>query len=337
MPKLNLKLFHDEEYEFEQTRRPKRRPGAKPVRKPGVASELTEQKDVIDTYKFSYRASRHERLWIIDSLSGFYEQQWFSDVLRLVKGGKEASVYQCLGSAATGDRYLAAKIYRPRQFRHLRKDHLYREGRANLDADGNPITEDGMLNAIRKRSAYGLQLAHTSWLAHEYNALQVLHAAGGDVPAPYAASDNCILMEYVGGDNLAAPALIEIELEPDEAQPLFARVLKNIELMLAKDLVHADLSAYNILYWQGEIKLIDFPQVIHPDRNSNAYQIFARDVSRVCEYFARLGVPSKPRRIAAELWTAFNRRLHPDVHPALLDDQDERDRAYWDKLVDERG
>jgi len=338
MPKLNLNLFLDDEYEYNEARQRKRRTKASHTPKrprQQIMAELAAQQDVMETYKFTYRASRHERAWILDSLGDFYEQQWFSDVLRLVKGGKEATVYQCLGNAQTGGRLLAAKIYRPRMFRNLRKDHLYREGRANLDADGNEITEDGMLNAIRKRSTYGLHLAHTSWLAHEYKALQVLHAAGGDVPAPYASDDNCILMEYIGGDDLAAPTLSEIELEREEARSLFAQVLKNIELMLANNLVHADLSAYNILYWQGEIWLIDFPQAINPDQNRNAYQIFERDVTRVCDYFARQGVPSRPRKIAADLWTAYNRRLGPDIHPALLDDQDEQDRAYWDKLLEE--
>jgi len=338
MPKINLKLHLDDEYEYEAHRSSKMRAKPKPKRTPPEAmAEIAAQKDVLDRYEFTYRASRHERGWMLASLSDFYDQQWFSDVLRLVKGGKEATVYQCLGNATTGARYLAAKIYRPRMFRSLSKDHLYREGRANLDSDGNSITEDGMLNAIRKRSSYGLQLSHTSWLAYEYKALQVLHAAGADVPAPYASDNNCILMEYVGGEDLAAPTLNEVELERDEARRLFRRVLRNIELMLAKDLVHADLSAYNILYWEGEIKLIDFPQAINPDQNRNAYQIFERDLIRVCEYFARQGVPSRPRAIAAEMWTSFNRRLHPEVHPALLDDQDERDRRYWDKLSGERG
>ena len=31
--------------------------------------------------------------------------------------------------------------------------------------------------------------------------------------------------------------------------------------------VHGDLSPHNILYWQGEAKLIDFPQVSDPRFN----------------------------------------------------------------------
>ena len=106
----------------------------------------------------------------------------------------------------------------------------------------------------------------------------------------------------------------------------------NIDLMLANDLVHGDLSAYNILYWDDQITLIDFPQAINPHANRNAYSIFERDVQRVCEYFASQGIKSNPRRLAADLWTAHGHRLGPDVHPGLLDADDEGDRAYWRRI-----
>ncbi len=54
--------------------------------------------------------------------------------------------------------------------------------------------------------------------------------------------------------------------------------------MLANNVVHGDLSAYNILYWQGDIRIIDFPQAVNPYKNPNAYRIFERDVERICQY-----------------------------------------------------
>lgn len=123
--------------------------------------------------------------------------------------------------------------------------------------------------------------------------------------------------------------LNSLSLETAEAAPLFERVLHNIELMLAHGRVHADLSAYNILYWEGEITLIDFPQAISPVENRNAYRIFERDVTRICEYFSRQGVRRDPRRLAASLWTAFRYPLRPEIHPSLLDAEDEKDRAFW--------
>jgi RIO kinase 1 len=87
--------------------------------------------------------------------------------------------------------------------------------------------------------------------------------------------------------------------------------------------VHGDLSAYNILYWEGQISLIDFPQAIDPEANRNAYRIFARDVARICEYFTRQGVSTNAGRLASDLWTAYGYPLQPEVDPRLLKDEDE--------------
>lgn len=301
-----------------------------------ILAELIDQDDSIKEVEFTYTGSRHEREWIVNSLGNLYEAQWFDDVLRQIKGGKEASVYQCLGNATTGANYIAAKIYRPRRFRNLKNDHLYREGRERLDADGHMILDGGMQHAMNKRTEYGLQLLHTSWIEHEYQSMRILHAAGADVPVPYARGDNAILMAYIGGPDMAAPTLNTIDLAQEEAQVLFLRVLKNIDLMLSVDRVHGDLSAYNVLYWEGEMTIIDFPQAISPHTNRNAYMVFERDVARVCEYFALQGVRSDARRIAADLWTAHHHRMSPsDVNLALLDPEDQDDLAYWEKYLKE--
>ncbi|HZW04195.1 MAG TPA: RIO1 family regulatory kinase/ATPase, partial [Anaerolineaceae bacterium] len=196
---------------------------------PPAAQAVTNE---TDEFHFTYRAARHEAEWLLGSLGNFYDQQWFDDVVRVVKGGKEASVYQCLGNATTGERYVAAKVYRPRKFRNLKNDQLYREGRYDLDANGHLVTDDGMLHAMRKKTAYGMELLHTSWIEHEVHTMKLLRAAGGDVPAVFASGNNAILMSYIGDDELGAPTLHEVDLEQHEARALFDRVLWNIELML---------------------------------------------------------------------------------------------------------
>jgi len=330
MPRLNPNLFLDEDYEVYADRHElaKSRSHPQPKRPP---DEVASQADGIESAQFTYNASRHERLWIMSSLRNFYDLQWLTDVLRLVKGGKEASIYLCQAGSSVAAPDLAAKIYRPRMFRSLKNDHLYREGRADLDADGTVILDDGKLHAMQKRTSFGQDLLHTSWIEHEFKTLELLHQAGVDVPVPYAAGDNAILMEYVGGKELAAPGLNSVELDLPEACRLFQRVLRDIELMLAHDRVHGDLSAYNILYWDGKIKLIDFPQAVSPRENHNAYRIFVRDVSRVCEYFMAQGVRCSPRKIARDLWTSYRLPLAPEVDPRWLDDQNEADLAYWKK------
>lgn len=320
-------------------KKPLRKGKLMPAREPITQPEplILPDADSLSEKELTYNASRHERGWIIDSLSDFYDQQWFSDILRLIKGGKEASVYLCKTKTAIEAPLLAAKVYRPRRFRNLKKDHIYREGRDSLDENGNPIRNAGMLHAIRKKTDYGKQLNHTAWIEYEYRTLQVLHAAGADVPIPFTRGNNAILMSYIGDEELAAPTLQEVHLSQAEARRVFQRALHNIELMLDHNLIHGDLSAFNILYWQGEITLIDFPQVIHPEQNVNAYWIFLRDLTRLCEYFANYEIHRDPKRLATSLWKGHGHPIEPLADPAYLDADRQEDRQYWTQMSEESG
>jgi len=292
-------------------------------------SFINAQDDSRGTFEFSYKASRFEGGWLLDSLGEFYEHQWVLDVLRHLKGGKEASVYLCKAGAEVNKEFIAAKVYRPRALRNLKNDHAYREGRANLDNGGKVILNDGMQHAMAKKTNYGKELLHQSWIAYEYTSMQALFAAGASVPEPYAMASNAILMGYVGDIDQPAPTLSEVSLEAGEARELFGKVMENIGILLANDRIHGDLSAYNILYWEGEITLIDFPQVISPVINRNAFWIFQRDVTRVCEYFRKQGVKANDRKLSTELWVKYGFNPDPEIDVWLLDAEDPRDRELW--------
>ncbi len=271
-------------------------------------AHLTDEAQGLEAgFETTYQPARYEAIWLYSSLRAFYDQALITDILSQVKGGKEASVYRCVGHPTTGTQFLAAKVYRPRQFRNLRNDKIYREGRQVLDINGRPVKADDAraMRALEKGTAFGAQLAHTSWLMHEFNTLARLHDAGGSVPKPISSAENSLLMEYVGDENLPASTLHEVRLDSDEARRLFTDVLDNIELMLSMGIVHGDLSAYNILYWQGEIVLIDFPQVVSSLGNAHAQTIFSRDVHRVCDYFVHQGVESDPQQIVDSLWNRY--------------------------------
>lgn len=270
--------------------------------------ELAEAENALN---FSYSASKHEKEWLISSLKDFHQQGWFDDVLRLIKGGgKEASVYQCLADNTNHHKYIAAKVYRPRKFRQLRNDAVYRQGRIYLDDEGHEIRDDRALHAIAKRTRFGMNLMHTSWIEHEFQAMKLLHNAGVDIPEPFASGNNAILMAYIGWDDMAAPTLNEVSLAPGEIRRIFERVMENVRVMLANNRVHGDLSAYNILYFEGAIYFIDFPQVIDPQVNKNAYAIFCRDIQRICEFFQSQGFKCQPKALADELWQQSGFDIH---------------------------
>lgn len=255
----------------------------------------------------SVNASSEEMVWITEHLSQFYFGDLITDVTRRVKGGKEANVYCCPGHPGSGHDLIAAKLYRPRKFRSLKNTTQYQQGRAVLNADGSAVgpRDWRLLKAIAGKSRKGVQAAQTSWLTYEFTLMEKLHAAGADVPAPIKHNEYALMMEYIGDDAMPAPMLIDVTLDANEAPALFERAVHNIEIMLACGWVHGDLSAYNMLYWEGRLAIIDFPQVVDPVANPDARAIFRRDVERVCQYFARYGVRSDPRRLAHDFWSRY--------------------------------
>jgi RIO kinase 1 len=295
-------------------RKTRRKRSPKPNHKPKVTRDqvmerITDELGWENAFQTSYRPSKYEAEWLFDSLRPLFEQSLISDVLSLVKGGKEASVYCCAAHPTMDEEWLAAKVYRPRKFRGLTNDKIYREGRDILTEDGHVVHEnkDRVVRAIGKKTTFGQQVSHTSWLMHEYQALEVLYQAGGNVPKPYLAGSNVILMSFIGVGLAAATTLNTVRLDKVEATQIFDLVLENVELMLKHDLIHADLSAYNILYIQGKITIIDFPQVVDPHRNRNAPAILARDIQQTCDYFKKQGVNCDAQVIYKDLWQRYLR------------------------------
>lgn len=295
------------------------------------AKLFVRAQEISREFQFTYKAARFEEAWLLDSLVEIAEHQWISDVLRKVKGGKEASVYLCRSGAAVDAPLVAAKVYRPRSLRNLKNDQQYRTGRADLDESGNVIIDDGTLHAMQKRTAFGEEVRHQSWIAYEFKTLEILCEAGADVPRPYAMERNAILMGFVGDLSKPAPALSSVTLELDEARSLYRRAVHNIDLMLAHGRIHGDLSAYNILYWNGDITLIDFPQVVFPDSNPASWNIFLRDVTRICQYFSAQGVQCDARKLAFGLWTSHGYKIFKEVDPKYLDPEKPEDRRIWKK------
>lgn len=272
--------------------------------------DLKQMDDGVESWVPSYAKNldplHHERQWIIDSLGAFYLDQVIGDVTRIVKGGKEANVYCCTGHPRTGEPLIAAKLYRPRMLRNLKNDAIYKAGRQLRDDQGDDLRGRRERVALRKKTNFGKKLDFDQWIGTEYRVLSALYEAGADVPKPIAYQNNALLMAYIGDRSHAAPALNEISLTPEEARPLFEQTLDNVGLMLQMGWVHGDLSAYNILYWNGRIWLIDFPQIVNVYKNRYAYDILARDVQRVCDYFGKYGVEGDAKALTLELWESLD-------------------------------
>jgi RIO kinase 1 len=84
-------------------------------------------------------------------------------------------------------------------------------------------------------------------------------------------------------------------------------MIDNIERMLRINRIHGDLSPFNVLYFDGRVTIIDFPQSIDPRENREAYELLRRDVTNICDHFAKFGVRSDGHRIASGLWSRYLR------------------------------
>ena len=244
--------------------------------------------------------STTELVRIEPALEPLYHDDLITGVLRPLTSGKEATVYCCKAHPSTGVELLAAKVYRSRDHRSFKRDAAYHEGRV--------VTDARLRRAVAGKSRTGRRVQFSGWAEHEFEMLCALHDAGADVPEPVAQTGSALLMEYIGDQETSAPLLKHVPLTADEARNHFDAILRNVELFLACDIVHADLSPFNILCWDGSVKIIDLPQAVDAFDNPNAHSFLRRDIANVCRQFARFGVSADASRMADDLWTRFLRR-----------------------------
>ncbi len=244
-------------------------------------------------------ASRETDAADMRALEEFIGEAQITEVLNVVKSGKEATVYRCRAHESLGVPYVAAKVYHSQGHRSFQRAAVYEEGRF--------FGPGQVRRALAKKTEFGRMAQLASWVDHEFEVLSALNYAGADIPAPFACTDTAILMEYLGDDDDPAVQLQYAELEEDEAQGLLDRALWNVELMMRENVVHGDLSAFNILYHNGRLAIIDFPQAVDPRMNTSAKTLLERDLSNVLAYFARhrVGLDEDAGRMARNLWNLW--------------------------------
>jgi len=233
------------------------------------------------------------------ALRDFVADGIIDGVLRQLKSGKEATVYVVHKDTDRGRRLYAAKVYRDLEHRSFRRDEVYRQGRVILD--------ERLDRAVRGKTRMGREAAFGMWVSEEVSMLRRALDAGASVPQLIAGRGPAIVMEYIGDANGPAPMLSELELPRDEAAEAFEVVMGDVEALLRADIIHGDLSPFNLLYWRGETVIIDMPQAVDARLNRHARELFTRDVHNVCQYFRRAGVPSDPDTIATRLWWLYMR------------------------------
>jgi RIO kinase 1 len=228
-----------------------------------------------------------------------------------LKTGKEAEIRVVERALldGTGRHLLAQKRYRPRTISHkgelqelgferaptFRNDIVYRDGR-------NYGKRSRDRRAVETMTNYGKQLVKQKWLGHEFDVMRTLWAAWVTVPYPVSFDDDSgLLLEYLGDEDGAAPRLAQARLGPREAARAWEQLYEELRRMVEAGWVHADLSAYNLLWWDGRVWLIDFPQSVDLVQSPHGFEFLHRDVGNVARWFARHGVDVDAEAVYAEL------------------------------------
>ena len=206
--------------------------------------------------------------------------------LGILKTGKEADVFLIRRGVPQGRScLLAAKRYRDAGHRMFHRDSGYLEGRRTRESRIN--------RAVAGRTAFGRQAIAGQWAQAEFSALARLYAAGIPVPYPAQILDTELLIEFIGSPGgIAAPRLAETRPGPAELAGLWDQLVQALIALARDGLAHGDLSAYNLLVHDGQLVMIDLPQVVDVIANPRGAFFLTRDAENIGRWFAAHGLAS---------------------------------------------
>lgn len=195
------------------------------------------------------------------------------EVLGRLKSGKEADI----SLVRRGEDVVAAKVYKDRSTRSFKNNADYKEGRK--------VRSSRTQRAMDSGGRFGREAAEQAWKSAEADAMYKLVDAGVRVPTPILFYEGVLLMDLVtDAEGRPAPRMIDVAIEPTAALGVYADLLAQLISMLCCDLIHGDLSPYNILAGANGPTIIDFPQVVSAVHSSRAEFFFLRDFDNVVRF-----------------------------------------------------
>ena len=180
--------------------------------------------------------------------------------------GKEAHVFRATSKAGP----LAVKIFHTTNavFKGLAKY-----------IDGNP-----RFSGLSRRHRELVNI----WVRKEFRNLKRMRKSGLRVPEPMMNLKNVLVMEFIGDNESPSPRLKDVEVE--DPGSVFEDLLEIAAVIWQTcDLVHADLSEYNILWHDGRPWVIDAGQAV-TTRHPSAKEFLVRDITRITEWAMRRGL-----------------------------------------------
>ena len=233
--------------------------------------KTVERRDKMLVHDFSSERATLEEVFDRATLMVIYEflkSGILYEVNGVVNAGKEARVYW--GKNKEG-KDLAVKIYLTSSAEFKRGMLKYIEG-------------DYRFKGV-KRDTRSLIF---TWAQKEFRNLEQAYRAKVLVPKPIAVKSNVLIMEFIGKDGVNASSLKE--QVPSDPERVYGVLLTYLERLYRKaELVHGDLSEYNVMMWRNSPVLFDMAQAV-PTSHPMAEFFLRRDLGNMNRFFKRLGV-----------------------------------------------
>jgi len=121
-----------------------------------------------------------------------------------------------------------------------------------------------------------------AWVKREFRNLLKAREARVNCPTPLVVRHNILVMEMIG-----APAEKLKDQEPTDPEKFYKATMREMKKILKSGIVHADLSAFNILNLNDKPVIIDFSQSI-TKQSPHAKEYLERDLYNVNQYFRKI-------------------------------------------------
>lgn len=194
-----------------------------------------------------------------------------SKIQGCISTGKEANVYHAL---SPDGKELAIKIYKVETM-VFRDREEYIEG------------EHRFKKGYQRTNPYKLIKV---WAEKEFRNLKRIKAAGLFCPTPLIIRENLIVMEFVGKNGKAAPRLKDVKMNQKQHSQAYLDLIELVKTLWQKcNLVHGDLSPYNVLFENDCLILIDVSQSVGDD-HPLALEFLKRDLRNLNHYYRQQGV-----------------------------------------------
>ncbi|XP_029109166.1 serine/threonine-protein kinase RIO3 isoform X2 [Scleropages formosus] len=128
------------------------------------------------------------------------------------------------------------------------------------------------------------------WAEKEMHNLSRMKKAGIPCPEVIILKKHILVMSFIGQDHVPAPKLKEVKLGTEDMMGAYYQVLNLMQQLYQEcNLVHADLSEYNMLWHDGKVWLIDVSQSVEPT-HPHGLEFLFRDCKNVSTFFQKAGV-----------------------------------------------